>query len=91
MNRALRVIALLALAGFTSWLFGIGIAIGLGPAFTAPSGAMYSSKARLFVVPGSRLPLVLIMAIFFIKYAVGGQSCVKRRRCASTLYRLEEK
>ncbi|MGA7984080.1 MAG: DUF6622 family protein, partial [Burkholderiales bacterium] len=36
----------------------------------APRGVGYSSAERTFAVPGSWLPLALMMAIFFTKYAV---------------------
>ncbi|MEJ8855307.1 DUF6622 family protein [Variovorax robiniae] len=37
----------------------------------APAGTRYDADARRFHVPGSAVPLVLMMAIFVTKYAVG--------------------
>ena len=38
---------------------------------TAPAGAQYSAASRSFDLPGSAMPLVLIMGIFLTKYLVG--------------------
>jgi hypothetical protein len=35
-----------------------------------PRGAAYSPEAKLFSVPGSWIPLALMMGIFFTKYAI---------------------
>ena len=38
---------------------------------TAPAGARYCNASRRFDLPGSAMPLVLIMGIFLTKYLVG--------------------
>ena len=53
------------------WLLGVGIAVWIGLLIGAPRGVYYSSTTRLYTVPGSWLPLSLMMVIFFTKYAVG--------------------
>lgn len=58
-------------AGLTSWFVGVAIAVGLGVKLTTPKGITFSTQTKTFSVPGSWLPLVLMMAIFFTKYAVG--------------------
>lgn len=57
----------LALGGWAAALVAVTIA-----SFTLPPvrGVGYSSGERVFKVPGSWLPLGLMMAIFFTKYAV---------------------
>lgn len=42
--------------------------VGMMP---APAGARYSPRDRTFAVPGSWVPLALIMGIFLVKYVVG--------------------
>lgn len=54
-----------------AWLIGASVAVWLGIALAVPRGVTYSAEALSFSIPGSWLPLVLMMAIFFIKYAVG--------------------
>ncbi|MBV7544473.1 DUF6622 family protein [Acidovorax sp. sic0104] len=38
---------------------------------TAPAGTLYDSTSRCFRLPGSAMPLALIMGIFLTKYLVG--------------------
>jgi hypothetical protein len=55
----------------TMWVGGIALAFVANHWITAPKGARYSKEERLFYIPGSWLPMVLIMMIFFTKYTVG--------------------
>ena len=57
--------------GLTSWGLGVVGAVWLGLTLASPSGISYSTETQTFSVPGSWLPLALMMAIFFTKYAVG--------------------
>ena len=57
--------------GVISWVVGVGVAVWLGAKLATPRGVSFSTETQLFSVPGSWLPLTLMMAIFFIKYAVG--------------------
>jgi hypothetical protein len=57
--------------GLAAWLAGAASAAWLGVKLITPSGVSVSSKTRGYVVPGSWEPLTLMMAIFFMKYAVG--------------------
>lgn len=59
------------LIGFVSWLLGSAIAVCFGLVLNAPRGVRYSTETQLYLVPGSWLPLVLMMIIFFIRYYVG--------------------
>lgn len=52
--------AALALAGLALWLQP-----------TAPQGTLYAPASRSFHVPGSAMPLALILGIFLTKYFVG--------------------
>ena len=53
-----------------SWVAGVAIAAGLGVMLATPRGVAYSTEDRAYSVPGSWIPLTLMMAIFFTKYAV---------------------
>jgi hypothetical protein len=57
--------------GLVSWVVGVLAAVWLGVRIAAPRGVAFSIDTQLFSVPGSWLPLALMMAIFFTKYAVG--------------------
>ncbi|HEY8069670.1 MAG TPA: DUF6622 family protein [Burkholderiales bacterium] len=54
----------------TAWGGGILLAILLNRILGLPAGVAYSPASRRFTVPGSWLPLALMMAIFFTRYAI---------------------
>lgn len=54
-----------------AWLAGVAVALCFGLKTVKLSGASFTKETGLFSVPGSWLPLALMMAIFFIKYAMG--------------------
>ena len=54
-----------------AWAAGVGAALALGRQFVAVRGARWSAEAGLLHVPGSWLPLVLIVGLFCIKYFAG--------------------
>jgi hypothetical protein len=56
---------------FTLWLCGIAVAFTINHWIASPRGAHYISAEQVFSLPGSWLPMVLIMVIFFTKYLVG--------------------
>jgi hypothetical protein len=58
----------LALGG---WAAGAGAALVFGRQFVAVRAARWSAQAGLLHVPGSWLPLVLIVGLFCIKYVAG--------------------
>ncbi|MEP6873277.1 MAG: DUF6622 family protein [Burkholderiales bacterium] len=58
----------LALGG---WAAGVGAALAFGRQFVAVRGARWSAQAGLLHVPGSWLPLALIVGLFCIKYVAG--------------------
>ncbi|KAB2875626.1 MAG: hypothetical protein IT503_00865 [Burkholderiaceae bacterium] len=51
-----------------SWAIALAVAIVLGYAVLRDKRVEYDASARKFFVPGSWVPLVVIMAIFFAKY-----------------------
>jgi len=55
----------------SAWLAGVGIAVCLGLKIAKLGGVGFTAETKSFSVPGSWIPLCLMMAIFFTKYAVG--------------------
>jgi hypothetical protein len=53
------------------WLSGILLAIGFNAYYRYPKDAGYDAKTKRFQIPGSYIPLVLIMGIFFTKFFLG--------------------
>ena len=53
------------------WLASSGAMFAIVMQRPVPSGTRYDSWQQRFTLPGSALPLVLIMGLFCIKYAVG--------------------
>jgi hypothetical protein len=57
-------------AALGAWVIGIGLAVALGVISRWPRRAGASKGENAFFVPGSWVPLLLMMLIFFTKYAV---------------------
>ena len=57
-----------ALAG---WAAGIAAALGLARRFVSVRGAFWSARRGVLHVPGSWLPLGLIVSLFVVKYGAG--------------------
>jgi hypothetical protein len=58
------------LAAFAAWTCALLAVVVSSLALAPPRDASYSSESRLFTVPGSWVPLAIMMCIFFTKYAV---------------------
>lgn len=56
---------------FAAWAAGIAAALGLARRAVAVRGASWSPSRALLHVPGSWLPLVLIVSLFALKYGAG--------------------
>ncbi|WHZ10718.1 MAG: hypothetical protein OJF60_001157 [Burkholderiaceae bacterium] len=57
-----------ALAG---WAVGVALLAAIVLLRPLPAGVRYDAARRRFIVPGSVVPLALMMGIFFTKYVVG--------------------
>ena len=57
--------------GIACWVAGFAAAIAIGIRTGGPHGVKFSAETRTYSIPGSWVPLALMMAIFFTKYAVG--------------------
>ena len=54
-----------------AWLASAAAVLALLALRAAPAGTRYDAATRRFTVPGSAVPLAVMMGIFFTKYAVG--------------------
>lgn len=55
---------------FGAWLAAVGTTVLLNRYFRVPRQVSYAPDTRLFRVAGSWLPLAMMMAIFFTRYAI---------------------
>lgn len=55
--------------GVAAWAVAVVAALLLNQVLRYPRGVVYQPDTKLFIVPGSWVSLVLMMAIFFTKYA----------------------
>lgn len=69
-----RLVELLAL-----WAAGYGAALALGAQLRPPAGTRYDAATRRFQLPGSGVPMLLILAVFLMKYGVGVQLAMEPR------------
>lgn len=54
-----------------AWVAGFAGAVALNQVIQAPGGVRYDPATARFHVPGTWVPLMLMMAIYFAKYTVG--------------------
>jgi hypothetical protein len=69
-----------------AWAIGVTAAIALGRRFVTVRGASWSAETGLLHVPGSWLPLVLMLALFLIKYGVGITLAMNHAMAADTAF-----
>ena len=53
------------------WAVGAALTLALAGRLPAAAGSRYDAATRQFELPGSAVPLMLILGIFFTKYLVG--------------------
>lgn len=63
--------------GFSAWIVGIAVAQLINSVLRQPTGVDYVRLKGHFVIPGSYVPLTLMMAIFFTKYFISAAIAVK--------------
>lgn len=54
-----------------AWMFAAALMLSLVTPMSAPNGARYDAASRSFALPGSWIPMLLILGIFLTKYFVG--------------------
>ena len=50
------------------WAAGAAVTLGIGLALKRPEGVRYVAQERRFEIPGSWIPLALVLAIFAVRY-----------------------
>lgn len=70
------------------WLAGAAVMFALIATRQPAAGARYNATNRSFHVPGSVVPLLLIMGIFFTKYIVGVELAMQPTLAHDTQYAL---
>lgn len=61
----------LSAAPVAAWLAGFAAALALAPRLLPSTGAVWSAAAKRMRLPGSWLPMVLIVGLFLVRYAAG--------------------
>lgn len=76
---------------FAAWLATAALiaAAGLALRPRTPSGARYDAASRTFHLPGSAVPLALIMGIFLTKYLVGVELALQPALARDAAFALE--
>lgn len=91
------VLLVLSLAGVVSafggrplalgaWALGLALAGVVGRQAVTPRGARWCAARRRVWVPGSALPLALIVALFALKYLAGVSLAIAPRLAADTAF-----
>ena len=82
------VVSVFAHAGIAivAWAAGIAAALSVGQHVVLARGARWSSSTGLLHVPGSWLPLMLIVGLFLIKYGVGVALAMNHALAGNTLF-----
>ena len=82
------VVSAFAHAGIAllAWAAGIAVALSVGRPLVQARGARWDGTTGLLHVPGSWAPLVLIVALFLIKYIVGVTFALHHELAGNTLF-----
>ncbi|MEO8718842.1 MAG: DUF6622 family protein [Burkholderiales bacterium] len=57
-----------SLTATAAWVIGLALTLGAGWVLKRPGGVRYVAESRRFEVPGSWIPLALILVIFLVRY-----------------------
>lgn len=74
----------LVLVPVTSWAIALAIASLVGHALFRDQRVSYDASAKTYFVPGSWVPLVVIMAIFFAKYVYAVMNALNAAAISTT-------
>jgi hypothetical protein len=88
---ALALFSTVSAFGAARWVLGLWLAVSALVAWAVlqrrvPVGTAYSSQHRQFTLPGSWLPMGIIVAIFLTKYAVGVTLAMQPAIATQTLF-----
>jgi hypothetical protein len=62
------IVAFGTLTAAAVWAAGAAVALGIGLALERPQGVRYVAREKRFEIPGSWIPLALILGIFAVRY-----------------------
>ena len=68
------------------WATGLVLVTIVGYKFFRDTRVSFDPNRNAFYIPGSWMPLIVIMAIFFTKYAVAVMAALKIEAASSTLF-----
>jgi hypothetical protein len=88
---ALSLFSIVSAFGATHWVLGLWLAFSTVVASAvmlrpAPAGTAYNGCSRQFTLPGSWLPMGIILAIFLTKYSVGVSLAMQPALAKQTLF-----
>jgi hypothetical protein len=67
-----------------AWLVGVGVSLKLAGSVLVVRGASWSAETRHFRVPGSFVPVTLILGVFVTKYVAGVMLAINPSLAANT-------
>lgn len=72
--------------GLAGWLAGVAVGLLVNRVLQLPKGVRYDAANKTFAVPGSFVPMVLMMAIFATKYIVAVTMAINHGAAESVLF-----
>lgn len=72
--------------GVAGWLAGVALGLLVNRVLQLPKGVRYDAASKTFAVPGSFVPMVLMMAIFATKYVVAVTMAINHGAAESALF-----
>lgn len=75
-----------ATVAIVAWVVGVATAIALGRRLLRARGASWSPQTGLLHVPGSWLPLAMMVALFLIKWGVGATLAINHSMAGHTAF-----
>ena len=60
-----------------AWMFAAAVMLAVVTPMSVPRGTAYDASSRSFSMPGSWMPMVLILGIFLTKYIVGVETTMQ--------------
>ena len=70
------------------WLAATALVLAGVASTAAPRGATYDAASRIYRMPGSWIPMALIVAVFLVKYVVGVDLAMQPALARDTQYTL---
>lgn len=75
-------------AALTAWAAGLAVSVLLARRLAGPSAARWEPATQTWFVPGSWIPLALMMFVFFARYAIAVSLALNRGLAQDPLFAL---